>query len=318
MTPHRHVVCAIDSQMTYALAVLLGSLVRSASGVFHITVGYLEDTLPESDRQLIRSVADELSLELEFMPLPSNPLFIAQGHISPTTFTKFLLADAIPDAHLWLDADTIALAGWDSVFTMIDDTTADQGLLVARRSGGRQTEKGMAFNAGVLGWPAAKRRDWETPLKNLDVVDTQEQFLFNSLYSESAEKMSEKFNVLTYHLDRYERENSPFIIHFAGAHKPWHLRRDLSHHCRNYPCPWSVWFDAEDHLFSEIQEPSTRNRLHRLETSALTNAPLRRGRDQAGLRLLRFLNALGPFAPGAIRVLSLLKQWVPRGTHPLH
>ena len=89
MTNPRRVVCAIDSQMTYALAVLLGSLARSRSVEFRVTVGYLEDTLPPSDRELIATVAEEFSIELDFMPLSSHPLFIAQGHISPTTFTSF-------------------------------------------------------------------------------------------------------------------------------------------------------------------------------------------------------------------------------------
>ena len=318
MTNPRRVVCAIDSQMTYALAVLLGSLARSRGVEFRVTVGYLEDTLAPSDRELISTVAEELSIELDFMPLPSHPLFIAQGHISPTTFTKFLLADAIPGAHLWLDADTVVLEGWDSVFSRIDATTEEQGLLVARRSGGRQVDKGMAFNAGVLGWPAASRRDWEQPLKSLELVDTQEQFLFNSLYAASANEMPEKYNSLTYRLDRFEPNDPPFIIHFAGAHKPWHLRRDLTHHCITYSCPWSVWFHAEQNLFSDLADRPVLDKVRYYRDQALTASSARGGRDQGGLRLLCALRALGPVAPAIIWTLRLLKQWVPRGTHPIH
>ena len=45
------------------------------------------------------------------------------------------------------------------------------------------------------------RRDWETPLGSLAVVDTQEQFLFNELYASTARRVSEKFNLLTYRVD---------------------------------------------------------------------------------------------------------------------
>ena len=315
--PNR-VVCAIDAQMTYALTVLLGAMARTAKHEFRVTVGYLDDMLPPVDRNVVSEVASALRIPLDFMPLPSHSLFITQGHISPTTFAKFLLADAIGEPHLWLDADTVVLPGWDAVFSEISKTSEAEGLVVSARGGGIQSEKGMAFNAGVLGWPAGPRRDWETPLQSLEKVETQEQFLFNTLYAPSARVMSEKFNTLTYRVEKLDPENLPFIIHFAGAHKPWHLRRDLSHHCRNYCCPWSQWFLAEEALLKEIGDCPVRPQLETQGSHALVASHLTGGPDQRGLRLLRLLLRLGPIAPIAVWLLRLLKQWIARGTHPIH
>lgn len=319
MTTTHRVVCAIDSQMAYALAVLLGSLKRGSSKGFRVTVGYLEDSLPQKDRDTLSDLAAALGIPLDFMPLPHNPLFIAQGHISPTTFAKFLLSDAITDSHLWLDADTVALPGWDSIFEVIEASSEKQGLVVAKRGESPGTAReSMAFNAGVLGWPQGARRTWEEPLRLMDSVDTQEQALFNNLYSETASWVSEKYNTLTYRIDQLDPTDLPYIIHYAGAHKPWHLGRRLAKGCVDYGCPWSEWFAAEGSLIQDITAGPLAEKISSLQRAALATGRLRWQRDHSGLWLVKVLTTLGPGARIVTWCLGLLKQWIPRGTHPLH
>lgn len=321
--PKNHVVCAIDSQMTYGLAVLFSSLARTASTRFHVTVGYLAETLSPQDRRFLASLSDTLHLPLTFLPLPSNPLFITQGHISPTTFAKFLLADAIPEAHLWIDADAVALPGWDQVFESIHAATPKKGLVVAARGKDNdrprsQEGEGLRFNAGVLGWPAGARRDWLTPLAVMEDVATQEQALFNQLYGDSAQTVSEAFNTLTYRLERLIPSQLPAIIHFAGAHKPWHLPRQLKHVCMEYRCPWAAWFDAEAELADMLTNNPLLEHLTHYQRLARKTGRFSWRRDHTGLRLAKTLALMGPLAPIAVRLLRLVAQWVPRGTHPLH
>ena len=324
LTPAPHqVVCAIDSNMAYALVVLVSSLSHTASGPFDLTVGYLDDTLPEGDRDFVSLACANLGVAVRFMPLANDERFITQGHISPTTFAKFLLADALPEAHLWMDADTIALPGWDSVFTTIHQATPDEGLVVAHRgsSTAHTTEKNpadLAFNAGVLGWPAGKRRNWQEPLDSLEIVDTQEQFLFNLLYAPTATFVSERFNTLTYRIDTIPSTDPPFVIHYAGAHKPWHLRRALSHHCTDYHCPWSAWFYAERRFLERIEGTPLRQELARRQSHALHTGRIRWRRDHSGYLLLRLLTALGALSTPLVALLGVAWRVVPRGTHPLH
>lgn len=313
------VVCAIDSQMTYALVVLLGSLQRTSTQSFRVTVGFLDDSLPQADRDVVSEAAQALGVTLDFLPLPNNPLFISQGHISPTTFAKFLLADSIPEPHLWIDADTIALPGWDSITESVLQSNESEGLVVAERgTGSGGPSKDLPFNAGVLGWPRGARRDWVAPLSAMDAVETQEQALFNALYAATARYVSEKFNTLTYRLDQLDDDDLPFIIHYAGAHKPWHLSTRLAHYCVEARCPWAVWFQAESALLTELSHQPVSATLRKLSEKARWSGTLRWRRDHSGIWLLRKLAILGPLAPLAVGLLRLLKQWVPRGTHPIH
>ena len=313
--PAHHVVCAIDSQMVYALAVVMSSLQRTATEPFRLTIGYLAGTLSEGDRAYLGRVMDHLGISYAFSDLGNDPRFITQGHISPTTFAKFLLADQNPDAHLWLDADTAALPGWDSIFGMLDSTTPQHGLLVAERG---VDKHGLPFNAGVLGWPAGPRRDWSARLNELEVVDTQEQYLFNELYAPTAKAVSERYNSLTYRIDRIPKSEPPFIIHYAGAHKPWHLPRSLSAPCSRHSCPWSAWFAAEAEFLQGIGDASLLKETQRWQRQALRSGKVRWQRDHAGLIFLRILVTLGPLGQVLVGLLGPLASRAPRGTHPLH
>jgi lipopolysaccharide biosynthesis glycosyltransferase len=311
----RHVVCAIDSQMVYALAVAMSSLQKSATRPFRLTIGYLAGTLSESDRNYLGRIMDHIGVAYSFSDLGSDPRFITQGHISPTTFAKFLLADQNPEAHLWLDADTVALPEWESIFGLLDATTPEQGLLVAQRGADKL---GLPFNAGVLGWPTGPRRDWSSRLNQLELVDTQEQYLFNELYAPTAKTVSERYNSLTYRIDRIPGIDPPFIIHYAGAHKPWHLPRPLNGRCVEHRCPWSAWFTAEAEFLDGLDGPGLLAETRRRQHSALRCGTVRWQRDHVGLIFLRILVTLGPLGRVLVGLLRPLASRAPRGTHPLH
>lgn len=317
-----HVVCAIDSQMVLGLAVLLSSMKNQTTQQFVVTIGYLEGNLPRRDRNFLQGIAHQLKIKVSFQELVNRRQFIRQGHISPTTFTKFLLSDIFETPHVWIDADAVALPGWDQIFQQLEGCSDSESLVVAARGTSKKPSKdgpsGLAFNAGVLGWPAGKRKDWETPLSDMGPVATQEQFLFNQLYSNFTKTISEKFNLLTYRVDSLEPSEMPFIIHYAGAHKPWHLRRDLTHGCLNHICPWSAWFRAEKRLMEEIRATELEPELTVRQKDALRSGRIQARRDHSGYNLLRALTALGPMAGFVIKFLSTLKQWIPRGTHPIH
>ena len=213
----------------------------------------------------------------------------------------------------------MALPGWDRIFDVIDATSEKQGLVVAKRGNSPGAARdSMLFNAGVLGWPQGTRRNWAEPLRQMETVDTQEQALFNELYSDTAAWVSEKYNTLTYRIDQLDPHDLPSIIHYAGAHKPWHLGRNLAQNCVEYGCPWSAWFAAEASLTTELTAGPLAETITALQRAALATGHLRWRRDHSGLWLVKLLTALGPGARVVMWCLGLLKQWVPRGTHPLH
>lgn len=322
----RVVVGAIDDNMVYPLLVWAWSLVRSAQIPPRWVIGFLEGTLSSKNREFLESGLNFLGLEWEFRELPFDQRFITQGHISPTTFTKFLLADLVEFPHIWIDVDTVATPGWDQLFAIVTDAPRDVSLVVAERGslGNRALKKAespshLAFNAGVLGWPQGSRKPWSDSLDSMTVVETQEQQLFNNLYAASLATVSESFNTLTYRVDSLrDLTEIPRIIHFAGAHKPWQLPDRFRRLCLRHECPWSLWFEAETAMLAEFTPRPLREQVLQQRAQSLRSGVYHFRREHRGLGLLKILRVMGPFGWLVVALLRPLRSFVPRGTHPLH
>lgn len=322
----RVVTGATDNTMVYGMLVWASALNQTAAEPFHLVLAYFDGILSQRNIETIESTLNELGQAHSFLELRRDERFVAQGHISPTTFTKFLIADAIPSPHLWIDVDTVATPGWDDLFPIVSKKAATYDLVVAERGDRKRQPDATAvlapsdlpFNAGVLGWPASTRRDWAEQLRVVCNVPTIEQFVFNTLYAESCHRVPESFNTLTYRIDSLRGREMPHIIHYAGAHKPWHLPRRFTPQCSAHQCPWSLWFRAEEAFLMAIAETAIAPEVLRLQAKALRSSALRWQRDHSGVLLLRLLTALGPLGWLVVLAAKPLSRWIPRGTHPLH
>ena len=326
LASQRVVTGATDDTMVYGLLVWASSLVQAAAEPFHLVVAYFSGTLSPDNIDTIDEVLAELNQEHSFLELTPDQRFVSQGHISPTTFTKFLIADTIPSAHLWIDVDTVVTQGWDELFRVVSTTSPSYDLVVAER-GDRGTPRDpgtvvapsdLAFNAGVLGWPATPRKNWAHQLERVGDVPTIEQFVFNTLYAESCQRVPESFNTLTYRFDSLRGRELPRIIHYAGAHKPWQLPRRFSRLCMEHQCPWSQWFVAETLFLQALSNAEVLDRVSDLKHKALSSGRMSWQRDHSGVRLLRLLSVLGPLGWILVLAAKPLSRWIPRGTHPLH
>lgn len=322
----RVVTGATDNTMVYGMLVWASALTRTASKPVHLVLAYFDGTLSQRNIVTIEATLNELGQAHSFLELRPEERFVAQGHISPTTFTKFLIADAIPSPHLWIDVDTVATRGWDDLFAVVSKKAARYDLVVAERGDRKRNVDSAAvvapsdlpFNAGVLGWPASARRDWARQLSRVGTVPTIEQFVFNTLYAESCHRVPESFNTLTYRIDSLRGVSVPQIIHYAGAHKPWHLPRPFTNLCKAHECPWSQWFRAEEAFLRSIAGTAIAPEVVRLQQHALRSSTVRWQRDHSGVILLRLLTAIGPLGWLVVLAAKPLSRWIPRGTHPLH
>ena len=319
------VVGAIDDNMVYPVLVWAFSLHNTSMTPPHIVIGFLTGLLSKRNRKVVGNILTYLGVSHEFLELAPDARFIAQGHISPTTFTKFLLADEIIGLNVWIDVDTVATKGWDSIFDVIAQSSEEARLVVAERgNGGSRNPKhivkpsDLVFNAGVLGWPERPRLPWSEQLDSVEMAETQEQFLFNSLYASHLAQIPETFNTLTYRKDHVRDTPPPFIVHYAGAHKPWHMPRRFSPVCTSYRCPWSLWFHAEENMFGAIAHSPHVNEVHELKNQSLTSGAIGKSRDYSGRALLRTLQRLGFLGWVLIFVAKPFSRRIPRGTHPLH
>ena len=323
--PRHIVVGATDDNMVYPAIVWAHALHDTAATPPHVVLGYFEGLLSAQNLALLEKSLTHLGISHEFRRLELDPRFITQGHISPTTFTKFLLADEITSEHVWIDIDTVAMPGWDAIFTLLEDTPEDTRLVVAKRGDrgpGRETAppkpSDLAFNAGVLGWPARERIPWSADLDTIGEVETQEQYLFNTLYSEHLSRIPEVFNMLTYRCDNFQGVPLPFIIHYAGAHKPWHMPRRFTTVCDRHGCPWSVWFSAEEKALEALASSPRIEEIRNLRGASLRSGQIGKSRDYSGRLLLKRLDTLGIFGWLVVLLAKPLGRFIPRGTHPLH
>ena len=325
-TPPRIVVGAIDDNMVYPLLVWAWSLHHTAQAGFRFVIGHLAGTLSDHNRSTLGQLLDFMGIEHEFRALPFDNRFITQGHISPTTFAKFVLADMISTEHVWIDVDTVASTGWDSIFSAIEKPApgielivAERGVVSAASSRMAASPSDLAFNAGVLGWPAGPRRAWSETLDSMAQVQTQEQHLFNDLYAGAVSKVPESFNTLTYRIDTLkELPQLPHILHFAGAHKPWQLPKRFRKRCHSHECPWSLWFSAERDMQASLPPLLRASLLHPLQRAALRSGQGGWAPEQRGLGLLNVLQKMGPFGWLLVIAAKPFRALIPRGTHPLH
>ena len=319
------VVGAIDDNMVYPVLVWAHSLHTTATSPPHFVIGFLQGLLSEKNQSILKRLLTHLGISHEFMELASDARFISQGHISPTTFTKFLLADAIRDLNIWIDVDVVATGGWDSIFALVAGSPAEARLIVAERENERVsnlnkmvTPNNLLFNAGVLGWPARPRLRWSEGLDDAEVVDTQEQFLFNYLYECHVAYIPESYNALTYRRDRLTEGALPYIIHFAGAHKPWHMPRRFTPVCLSYRCPWSLWFEAEKNMLATMKDSAHIDQVQDLKVQALRSGVSGKSRNHSGRLLLNILRRIGILGWLVLLLAKPFARWIPRGTHPLH
>lgn len=314
-----HVVGAIDDNMVYPLLVWASSLIQSAQRPVRFTIGFLSGTLSADNREQLHLCLTHLGANHLFHELPFDPRFIAQGHISPTTFAKFLLAEETLQPHVWIDADAVGLRGWDSI---LDDSGAQNSpseLFVAARDEGSLEKPGAAFNAGILAWPAGERRPWSERLDTMDLVETQEQQLFNELYGDVLGTVSSSYNVLSYRVDSLrEIGHQPRILHFAGPHKPWQLPGRYRVLCQSHACPWSLWFSAEALMLSTLESGPLRAWILKQKRAATRPSGLPLDRASRGKLLLWCLSIFGPAGWLIVILAKPFAARIPSGTHPLH
>jgi len=294
-----HVVAiALDDHMAYAFFVLVHSLVTTAQAPFHLIIGHFSGRLSTANIEVMEAFLATQALTYEIRELTPHPLFTERRHLTITTFSKFVISDAVTSAHLWIDLDTVARTGWDDIFSTIHGAAEGVPLVVAAKIDSPHT-RFEGFNAGVLGWTREKRKPWIDALQSLpEKRFSSEQYLFNTLYSDNNVVVESRFNFLSsWHAHAVER-NQASIIHYSGPIKPWHLARRHRRAWVTINPTWESWFEAEEQLHSSIQ-PSMAAELRALARRALASGRLHTGKGALAGWFMRFLaygGALGdPF-----------------------
>jgi len=290
----RIVAIALDDQMVYALFVLVHSLVKTKKQQFHLIVGYFEGRLSVENRELMSAFLDHFGQSAEIRELVPHPLFTERRHLTITTFSKFVISDAVAEAHLWIDLDTIARDGWDDFFDTLNSAPPRIPLVVAAKLESRHT-RFDGFNAGVLGWTRGPRAEWLPELANLpEKRFSSEQHLFNTLYKDNVDRVDVRFNFLSSWHEHSEELARASIIHYSGPLKPWHLTRRHATAWKKVNPSWSAWFSAETKLFQDVAGTPLAKPLKTLARQAVFSGRLHTGKGALAGWVLRTLAVLGP------------------------
>ena len=301
----QHIVAlALDDKMVYAFFVLVHSLASEATKPFSLVVGHFTGRLAPRHQTLVRDFAEHLGIPLDLRELKPNPLFTERRHLTITTFSKFVISDEINGYHLWIDLDTVALKGWDEFFHLLFASPASASLVVAEKLQSPHT-RFEGFNAGILGWTKNPREDWVPALMSLpEKRFSSEQFLFNTLYADSAHAIDAKFNFLSsWHQLTSELERA-VIIHYSGPIKPWHLATRHRKAWASINKSWSYWFSAESRLLNGLKDSVFEKPINRLRRRALFSGRIHTGKGALASWLMRFLALAGPLGDPMVWLMN--------------
>jgi lipopolysaccharide biosynthesis glycosyltransferase len=268
-----------------------------------LLVGFFEGRLSAANVDLIKRYLAWVGVEHNLQRLTAHELFTERRHLTITTFSKFVLSDQYEGAHLWVDLDTVARPGWDEIFTTMNKATKDVAMVVADKISGPQT-RFDGFNAGVLGWTKNPRKEWLTQLANLpEKRFSSEQFLFNTLYLDSAQYVDVGFNFLSsWHKD-FANTTGVRIIHYSGPIKPWHLARRHRQAWRAINPTWEEWFLAEDELLGKELPQDLARDITVARKQALFSGRLHTGKGALAGWVMRALAILGPLGDPVVAVI---------------
>ena len=297
------VTVALDDHMVYPFCVLAHSIKSTAQTRFALVVGFFPGKLSASNQRLIDTILSSLAIKHELKELAPNILFTERRHLTMTTFSKFVLSDALAGPHLWLDIDTIVRPGWDDIFREIASAPRGTPLVVAEMTSGAQT-RFSGFNAGVLGWTSAPRADWEPVLASLpEKRFSSEQHLLNSLYGAAVHQISSSYNFLSsWHKNKEELSHAT-IVHFSGPVKPWHLPRRHRQSWSHVNPSWEHWFIAEDALIESLTHADIRQLAQHAARRALLSGRLHTGKGALAGWVMRGITLLGPLSGPVIHFI---------------
>lgn len=300
----RIVALALDDNMVYAFFVLVHSLTSTATRSFSLIVGHFSGRLAANHQALIQEFATLLNIPCELRELTPNPLFTERRHLTITTFSKFVISDEVTEPHLWIDLDTVAREGWDEFFDHLPAAPKNAALVVAEKLQSPHT-RFEGFNAGVLGWMAKPRADWLPALASLpEKRFSSEQFLFNTLYADSAHAIDVKFNFLSsWHAHTTELERSA-IIHYSGPIKPWHLAVRHRKAWADINPSWEYWYASESRLLDDLKDSALERPVNQLRRQALFSGRLHTGKGALAGWVMRFLAVAGPLGDPLVGLIK--------------
>jgi len=236
----KDVVCSgIDDNYTWPLLVALYGASKHKSRDFTVKIGYIANTLSESNQEIISKFCDQVGIDVQLKEFAFD-YQVKTSNLPIQAYIRLLWLDILDETFLWLDADTLPLPNWQSIFdTRLDDQSnvviravIDSDIVQTRLP---QFPHNMAyqrggekyFNSGVFlansklwkknnfhsEWPKVAAKHQELGFLHHD------QDVLNYLAFQNSAVLDPSFNRLVMQGSFIDQR----ILHFTGQPKPWHF-----------------------------------------------------------------------------------------------
>lgn len=257
-------VVGFDSNYAFAGVCAISSAHLHANRQVFFKIFYFRGDLETSIKSLIVEVLTSLSVNYEFVEVTDDEyVFDERRWLTRATYLKLVSQDTLTGSFVWLDSDTLALPGWDSIF----DITSSKKILAASERPNNPTND--VFNAGVIRWTSAEREPWRETLARFSSDRySSDQVIFNAIYKDNVEFISAEFNSIWGNLVTDAESIHPKIVHYGGAYKPWHLHEAFHRFCLADSCVWTPYYLHIKALRSSLGQNSLKS-LSKLQTQAL-------------------------------------------------
>jgi len=249
MTTHenKNVLCSgIDDNYTWPLLVALYGASVHKSRDFIVKIGYIGNTLSKANRELIESFCNQLSIEVHLREFAFD-YSVQTSHIPVQAYIKFLWLDLLDDSFLWLDADTLPLANWQTIFdtplpadsNVVIRAITDSDIINIRlhqfpdnvaytRGGKRYFNSGIFIGNATLWKNDNYNVNWPEIAANYEELgfEHHDQDILNYMTYQNLELLDSSYNSLVMQGSFVNQK----ILHFTGQPKPWHFNEEAKNY----------------------------------------------------------------------------------------
>jgi lipopolysaccharide biosynthesis glycosyltransferase len=218
---------------------------KNSAQPFRLVLGFDPLFLSAASFDVIQNFMTYLKIEIEFFEVDLASVQKRNiQHISSSSYIRFSIFDRYPDSILWIDADTVCMSGWDSLFQFAPTMSSNQVVVAVQDPVvlEQPTEQGLSnialsqsgsayFNGGVIFVDTDKWRALNGPNlwklayeKYFDLgFQFEDQCILNYVLIDRVKLIGNTYNYL---IGRGNGSNLGIkIFHFAGSVKPWHMRK---------------------------------------------------------------------------------------------
>ena len=231
-----------DNYLWPWMVMVYSAALNSKRKDFRIILANVNGMLSQKNVTIAEKFMESVGISIEIVEINTslNPTFENQFNL--TVYSRLFLIDKLNEDFIWFDADLLLMPGWDKIFTEFGcksknneiiygvlDSKLTLDLLSKSKNQAYVRRAGQYVNTGVI---KVRTKEWKKLFTESDWVHLAlnrekygftyyDQDIINYLCAEHINLLPAGFNYIVG--DQISFEERIFIMHYAGAPKPWKL-----------------------------------------------------------------------------------------------